>query len=67
MKTMSVGVSTILGVAAAVSALFSLERDIDGFPRCEVVIFTTSAFFVSEISRFARCEIILADYEIFFF
>ena len=51
MKTMTVGVSTIFGIAAAISALFSPERDAYNFPKIKVVAFRTSAFsiFPSEI------------------
>ena len=63
MKTISVGVSTIFEIAAAVSALSSPEREADvaASSRSGAVVFTTSGFFISEISLFVRCEIISCE------
>ena len=47
MKTISVGVSTIFEIAAAVSALFSPEREADvvASSRSGAVVFMTSGFY----------------------
>ena len=50
---MSVGVSTTLGGAAALSALSSPERDANDFPSLEAVVFTTSVFLLTIYSSHA--------------